>query len=486
MFLAIEEDHWIRLLKYSSRIKELHLDRRKDDTDDSLCDCILPLFLAKSGGITSLFPRLQRLRPLFLHPQNGLYMCFLLCPELQSFAVSLNVFKDSTGGANEQLFSMTLGTLSCIARDLQEFILLDDSFASFNMREVNIRCLSLFPHLQRFVSQASLEPAVWANIGVLRRLKYLDINMDHHSSGATPTGDAHSVELLELKSLTLRGSPINFSGFLGGIKAPTLRSATFLVESDRSLPTPRATLEILLHLIKPALPETLINFTLTCQLVYNIQPFVDLFHIDLWGPLSFFSNLKEISIDFSNSPILVSDTEITTLSGALPRLRSLTLQYAYGYSYPMPTRPTIKALVALATRCPDLAHLHLVDLDLDTLIMRAMPAEGTEAVTELEVPVLLCRLHILEIDSFRAVGCLNVKNFVLQLNRLFPEVVTVRPWNGRKLWDDRMSDSVSLDSGSKSPARKCANELLDIVKCAWRNDKDRGIVLNEFTRRSRH
>ncbi|KAI1788025.1 hypothetical protein LXA43DRAFT_1097706 [Ganoderma leucocontextum] len=411
----------------------------------------------------------QRLRPLFLRAKNAAHIFPLLYPGLQSFATSFDIFKDITGGANEELFGTVLAvlSLSCNGDGLRELVLFHEGCTGFNVKEAHIKCLASFPHLQRFVSQAPLEPAAWMDIGLLQRLKYLDVNLPdlYPSEDVTLTGKTHPLALSGLESLTLRGSLTNTSQFLSQMQASTLCSATFFLDSSPSSPVHCVALESFLSFVQYALPHTLLSFALTCQ---SIDPFGGPFHVKLWGPLSFFTELQELSIDLSDSPILVSDTEISTLSGALPRLRSLVLLYAYGYSDSMRIRLTIKALVALATGCPDLTHLHLANLNVHAPVKGdATPVEGDVTpveedveTTEPEVPALRHRLRVLEIDSFYA-KLSNMSYFFLQLHRLFPEVETMGPRDG-----------------FESKAKKYVNQLLSIVKSVRQNDVDRGIVLN--------
>ena len=178
--------------------------------------------------------------------------------------------------------------------------------------------------------------------------------------------------------------------------APTLFSATFLIESSSSSPIPSEAVETFFYLLEGTLPHAT-SIAFDCSSIYRDQLFHNSFRINLWSPLSSLTRLEELSIDLKDSFIMVSDTDISILSGAFPRLRSLTLRYPSGYSHPN-TRamPTIATLAELATGCPELAYLHLAELRVDTSVQYTM------------LPLLRHRLCVLEIDFFHLADCCNV------------------------------------------------------------------------------
>ncbi|KAM5534203.1 hypothetical protein V8D89_012110 [Ganoderma adspersum] len=442
-FLGIKENYWKILLNYSSRVMELHFD---GCTDNALHNPVLSFLLIRSGGVERLFPRLQTLRPSYLHPEKTAHVFPLLgYSGLQSLAVSFDAFKAIMGDGNAGLFDIILAGLGCGAPGLQKVILFGEGCEYLIVKDLHIEGLSRLPLLQRFVSRARLEPVAWMNLDILQRLKYLSITLDYRKD-VTPI---HSLALSELKTLTLKGSLANISAFLSQMEAPSLSSATFVIESSSSPPIPSEAVETFFCLLKGMLPHAT-SFAFTCSSICRDQSFHNSFHINLWSPLSFLTRLEELSIDLEDSFIMVSDMEISILSGTFPRLRSLTLRYPSGYSHPN-TRamPTIATLTKLATGCPELAYLHLAELRVDTSVQYTL------------LPALRHRLCVLEIDFFHLADCCSMSDFFLQLDRLFPMVTTI-----------------GLQDGLITILHKEINQILGIRKSIRQNDMDRGRVLN--------
>ena len=145
------------MLNYSSRVMELHFDGRPDDALDNPG---LSFLLMRSGGVERLFPRLQTLRPSYLHPEKTAHLFSLLgYSKLQSLAVSFDAFKANIDGGNADLFDIILAGLGCGALGLQEVILFGEGCEYFLVKDRHIEGLSRLPLLQRFVSRARLEPA---------------------------------------------------------------------------------------------------------------------------------------------------------------------------------------------------------------------------------------------------------------------------------------------------------------------------------------
>ena len=144
-------------------------------------------------------------------------------------------------------------------------------------------------------------------------------------------------------------------------------------------------------------------------------------------PLAAFTELEELHIDLGGAtPVHMSDREIRTLAKALPRLVSLILRCNPGPYDDLRRRPTVASLVALATRCPRLACLHLSDLDVDLDVDRDSAEKGCSSkATLLTVPALDHKLRELEILFFRA-KTREVFEFAEKVDRLFPHLVNVR------------------------------------------------------------
>lgn len=435
------------MLGYSCRVKELHLDGRRDD--GALYIPVLPLLLAKSKGVEHLFPSLRRFRPSYVHIDRTAHLLPLLSSELRKLAVSFDAFQAITTGGSAELFRIILIKLSYDAHSLEEVILFGEGCKYFTLEYSHIQDLARLPLLQRFVSQARLDTEAWMNIEVLQRLKYLAITLARHNENVTLTSKVHRLALPELNTLALKGPLADISAFLSQVDAPILRSATFIVDSSFSLPVPSEAIEAFFWLLQPTLLHVT-SFALTCKSIYCDRSGNNPFHIDLWRPLSSLTRLEELSIDLGDSLVVVLDAEIKTLSGAVPRLRSLKLRYVCGYSHPdKRAMPTIATLVELGTRCPDLAYLDLAELRVDTSIQYTM------------LPVLRHRLRVLEIGFFHVVDSCNMVDFFLQLDRLFPFVTTV-----------------GSQDGFMTNLHEEINGILGTRKCIRQNDMSCGIVLN--------
>ena len=440
-----EEDKWVILLSYSCRVKELHLDGRGDG---ALHNPVLSLLLDRSEGVKHLFPSLLRFRPSYVHIDRTADLLPMLYSGLHILAVSFDAFQATRGG-NAELLRIILLKLSHGAPCLEEMVLFGEGCQCFAVNRAHIKGLSRLPLLQRFVSHAQLEPAAWMNINEIKHLKCLAVTLAYRGQDVTPISKACSCTLPELKTLTLKGSLDEISKFLNQVDLPTICSATFLVNSSFSSPIPSEAVEAFFWLFKSNLPH-ITSLAFTCKSIHHGRSGNNPFHIDLWTPLSFLNRLEELSIDLGDSLVVVSDTEIKTLSDAVPRLRSLKLRYVYGYSHPE-TRamPTIAALAELGTKCPELAYLDLAELRVDN------------SVQYTRLPVLRHRLSALEISFFHVVNCCNMADFFLQLDRLFPIVTTV-----------------GSQDGIVTNLHQEINGILGIRKGIRQNDMTRGIVLN--------
>ncbi|KAI1785294.1 hypothetical protein LXA43DRAFT_148083 [Ganoderma leucocontextum] len=455
VFSRITTGDWDRLRSYSRRVKELHHNWRNVDC---IRPSVLPILISKCGG-TPLFPRLQRLKALSLNDETTAYTIPLLSATLQSVTVSFETYDDDLSTANRDDFEMMLSALHVTSPGLRELVLLEESGSTFNLDERHIKSLSDFPHLQRFASHVALDPAAWLKIGTLRSLHYLDIAIQQWGA----TSDTCSLALPDLQSLTLRG-PLNvLAAFLGQLESPGLRSVSFMVHAYPS-PTP-ASLGDFFNLTKDRLPYTLHKLAMNCKSGGKPWRGQDRLYASLktfLTPLASFTQLDDLSLDLGEVAVHVSDDDIRTLSSALPRLVSLTLRYALGFHFAVPSgRPTIGALVALAAGCPHLTRLHLADLDIDADADSKSDASA-EPAKNAEVSALDHNLRELEFVSFRTKTQQGVFDFAEKLDRLFPNLVNVR---------SRDAGAGSVGSGCQSSPWDVAKACLGFMQNARRNNR---------------
>ncbi|KAM5544990.1 hypothetical protein V8D89_001101 [Ganoderma adspersum] len=435
LFSHIAPDDWALLRSYARRVKELHLQW-------SDLQCIASFY--SSGA--SLLPRLQRLQVSDLDALTTAYTIPLLSPTLQSVVVSFDIGTDPVHPdiKDRDNFEVFLGALRIASPSLQE-LKLSYQYRTFHVGKKHISTLSDFGRLQRFSSLVALDPAAWSQLGSLRSLHHLDISIrasdspldlewDSHSDSeldSTATPDSYFLVLPELQSVRLKGPLDTLTTFLDKLESPSLRSFTCHVHSS---PTP-STLVDFLDQAKDKLPRTLHKFTVQCYSVsqpgagygqtmpFDLKP--------LLPPLVSFAEVEDVSLDFYELPVHVSDDAIRILASSLPRLVSLALRYRPPSRYIAPPRqadedtevpdrrPTIGALVALATGCPHLARLHVVDIDVEA-----------EAAEEVAVPNLDHKLRELEITSFSTQTQQGVFGFAEKVHRLFPYLMNVRSESG--------------------------------------------------------
>ena len=436
MFSRITPDDWALLRSYAFRVKELRY--QWSDLED-IGPCIIPILTTSfyANG-ASLLPRLQRLQMSDLNTQLTTCMIPLLSPTLQSVTVSFDVGEDSEDCPNikdRDNFEMFISALRVASPSLSELEVLDQS-RTFYMSQRHIDSISGFTFLQCFLSHITLNPSAWSQLGSLRSLQHLDISIRSSDlewgsyldpSDADTTPDSYSLALPNLRRFKLRGPHDTLAVFLDNLESPALQSFTCNVYSS---PTPSA-LEDFLNQAKDKLPRTLRKLTLQSfsmsqpgatrygqTVPINLQP--------LLPPLASLAGLEDLYLDFFELPIHVSDDAIRVLANGLPTLVSLALRYLSPSRYtaapdpdtgaaPVDRRPTIGALIALATGCPHLARLQLVDIDVEA-----------EAAKDIVVPSLDHKLRELEITAFRTRTQQGVFGFAEKVHRLFPHLVNVQ------------------------------------------------------------
>ena len=412
-------DKWDRLQSYARRVKELH---HECSCFDCACSSIVPILLSKFRG-APLFPRLKLLKALALDGETATYTIPLLSSTLRSITVACD---EDIGAKNCANFETVLCALHVTSPDIRELVLLDENKSGFSIGERHIKSLSDLRHLRRFTSRVPLDSAAWKDMGTLPFIQHLDITINKYGSTSS---DTSSLVLPDLRSLTLRGPLKDLSDFLGRSEFPVLRSASFRVDGS---PLP-VLLKGFFKLAKDKLPPTLRQFSLRCESVTNPEGSYprdtsNKLLLDL-RPLGAFAQLEELHIDLGEqTAVHVSDRDIRTLAKALPRLVSLTLRCNPGPYGGLRRRPTVASLVALATRCPRLACLHLSDLDVADLDVYQDSAENgcSSQAKLLTVPALDHKLRELEISFFRTKTRGGVFEFAEKLDRLFPNLVNVR------------------------------------------------------------
>ncbi|KAM5545011.1 hypothetical protein V8D89_001122 [Ganoderma adspersum] len=411
-----------------------------------MCPSIVPILLSKSRS-APLFPRLKLLKVLALDGETAPYTIPLLSSTLRSITVACD---EDIGAKNRDNFETILCALHVTSPDIRELVLLDENKSGFSLGERHIKSLSDFPHLRRFTSRIPLDSAAWKNMGTLPSIQHLDITI--RKLGVTP--DTCSLVLPDLQSLTLRGTLKDLSDFLSQSELPALHSASFRIDGS-PLPIP-ATLKSFFKLAKDKLPPTLRRFSLRCEEVTNPEGSYprdpSKLLLDL-RPLAAFTQLEELHIDLGGATAVhVSDREIRTLAKALPRLVSLTLRCNPGPHYDLRRRPTVTSLVALATRCPRLACLHLSALDVDPDPDVDAAENGGNKAKLLAVPALDHGLRELEIFFFRTKTRGGVFEFAEKLDRLFPNLVNVR------------SQDIPTESRAASRVSDCMWSPWDVTK----------------------
>ncbi|KAI1785283.1 hypothetical protein LXA43DRAFT_1066046 [Ganoderma leucocontextum] len=302
-----------------------------------------------------------------------------------------NDWTDGDWKEDRQNFEVLLSAIHISSPALRELLIIKGLkfyALNFHLHVRHIQSLAGFTRLQCFTSQLTLDAATWRQLGSLHSLQHLDIRS--LACDETPEPESYSFSLPDLRDLRLGGPLQSLLAFVEKLKSPNLHSVSFRVRhGDQAAPTPDSRLEEFFNLAMDKLPATLRKFAMKCN---------------------------------GKTTVRMSDEAIVMLSKALPRLRSLTLQYT-PISHLTDTslgghfvRPTLGALIALAAHCPHLSRLHLADIDVD-----ADP--GTD------VPALHHQLDELEFTCFRTKteGRDRVFDFAEMLDRLFPHLVNVVP-----------------------------------------------------------
>ncbi|PIL32739.1 hypothetical protein GSI_04854 [Ganoderma sinense ZZ0214-1] len=396
----------------------------------------------------SLLPRLQRLRLPNLDAETTAYTIPLLSPTVQSVTVSFDVGTDPDDPKikDRDNFEMFLSALRVASPSLQELVVFHQ-YRTFHMGKKHIDSMSGFAHLQHFSSTITLNPAAWSQLGSIRPLRHLDIcirSLDSPSNlepgshlentDANLTPESYTLSLPNLHSAKVKGPLDTLAIFVDNLESPALRSLTFNVYSS---PTPSVLGEFL-DLAKEKLPRALRKLVLQSFSLRQPQsgPYEQAEPVDLQPllpPLASLTGLEDLSLDFFEIPMYVSDDAIRTLADGLPTLVSLALRYkppCYHRTAADPDaqapdkRPTIGALVALANGCPHLARLHIVDVDVDA-----------ETPHDCVVPALDHPLRELEITSFSSRTRGRVFGFAEKLHRIFPHLGDVRAHGACSGWN---------------------------------------------------
>ncbi|KAM5544945.1 hypothetical protein V8D89_001056 [Ganoderma adspersum] len=353
----ITPEAWTKLRRYATRVREIAYSSEPNQVHRSVWT-----FLAIQCEGLPLFPCLHNLeaREISLDDLSSLFL--LLSPSLRSLYLS---FKRGGRSAAPQVSLLALQHITQVAPHLSSFHMSGDHYITGD----HVSILQNFSGL----TDLSVGSGLPLNGPMLLQLSASSsIDSLSVSIRCIHSTDLQSIDngFRDLHKLTIRGHFNDLIKFIISSHLPSLNELVLQVTDSKSFLPRQFCRRLGLICQHPGLPGSLTR--IGCEFSSGITGARQDTLMLYLEPLLSFPLVEHCHILFRNDPPSICDGDLIKLGDAWGNLQSLEVRPipsnpAYGWHPPPPLAcielPTLFGLTQLARRCPNLAHIHLPELD---------------------------------------------------------------------------------------------------------------------------